>query len=155
MEVEVTGKKSERLQQILVGNETVENTFSLKGVELYATNRRLITIQGRTIRDFDYNHISSVAYSSKRYWALIIFGILLVAIGVAVGLLLDAMEVMMGFLGVGLILMIIGVILKPEWVEVNVVGLPEPVKFGGSKQDLDSLLQIIRQKRYSTTEDKE
>jgi len=151
----VTGKKSERLQQVLVDNETVENTFSLKGVELYATNRRLVTIQGRTIRDYDYSHISSVAYSSKRYWALIVIGILLVALGVAIGLLLDAVAVMIGFLSVGLILIIIGVILKPEWIEINVVGLPESVRFRGSKKDLDSLLQIIRQKRYSVAEDKE
>ena len=148
------GEKSERLQQILVDNETVENTFSLKGVELYATNQRLITIQGRTIRDFDYAHISSVAYSSKRYWGLIVGGILIAVFGVAGGQFLDTVEIAIGSLGVGLVLIIIGALVKPEWVEVNVVGLSDPIKFSGSKKDLDSLLHTMRQKRYSTTAEK-
>ena len=48
---------------------------------------------------------------------------------------------------IGLILIIMGAIKKSEWVEVNVVGLSESLKYRGSLQNLDSLLQIIREKQ--------
>ena len=46
-----------------------------------------------------------------------------------------------------IILIIIGIIAKSEWVETNVVGVSKPIKYKGSRQDLDSLLKIIREKR--------
>jgi hypothetical protein len=128
----------------LTENETVEKKFHLKGCKVYATDKRLLRTEGRTIRDFDYAHISSIAYSSKRYWWLIVVGIVLMIIGVFVG-----GEARIALIIIGLILIIAGAVAKSEWVEANVVGVPNPVKFEGSRQELDSLLQVIRQRRIA------
>jgi len=126
----------------LTENETVERSFHLKGCKVYATDKRLLRTEGRTVRDFDYAHISSIAYTSKRYWWLIVVGIVLMIIGAFVG-----SEARIALIIVGLILIIAGATAKSEWVEANVVGLPTPARFEGSRQELDSLLQIIRQRR--------
>jgi len=103
-------------------------------------------IEGRTIRDFDYAHMSSIAYSSKRYRWLIVLGIVLMIAGVWVGgFFIGAVALAI----IGLILIFAGVKAKSEWVEVNVVGVSNPIRFLGSRQDLDSLLQIIRQRRMA------
>ena len=54
--------------KLLTEDETIEKSFDLQNCEVYATNKRLFRVEGRSIRDFDYTHISSVEYISKRYW---------------------------------------------------------------------------------------
>jgi hypothetical protein len=130
------------IRSLLTENETIEKRFDLKGCKLYATDKRLLRTEGRSITDFDYAHISSIMYSSKRYWWLIVPGIVLMIIGAFVGSYAGIALIIIGF-----IFIIAGAIAKSEWVEANVVGVPKPVKFEGSRQDLDSLLQIVRQKR--------
>lgn len=49
----------------------------------------------------------------------------------------------------GCLFIILGIFIKSEWVEVNVVGVNERVKYKGSRDALDSLLQIIREKRLT------
>ena len=137
------------VERILAEDETIEKSFDLKDCKLYATDMRLLMIQGRTVRDFDYTHISSIAHSSKRYWGLIVVGILIAGAGIAFGQLLNEVGIAIGSIGVGLILIIIGAIAKSEWIKASVVGVNDPINFSGSKQDLDSLLQIIRQKRIT------
>ena len=141
-------KRLKKIEGILTEDETIEKSFDLEGCQVYATDKRLLMLEGRTIRDFDYTHISSVAYSSKRYWWLILVGIANAAILMFladtfgfgdVGMVVGAI--------VGLIFIITGILAKSEWVEANVVGIPKPIKYKGERQDLDSLLKIIRQKR--------
>ncbi len=141
-------KRLKKIEGILTKDETIEKSFDLEGCQVYATDKRLLILEGRTVKDFDYTHISSVAYSSKRYWEYIIIGILVVAIGWFVGEMLGDIARIAGAI-IGLILVIIGIIAKSEWVEANVVGVPKPIKYKGSRQDLDSLLKIIRQKRVA------
>ncbi len=74
----MTSKKlPKQLKSILTDDETVERSFDLTGCRVYATDKRLVELAGRTIRDYDYSHISSIAYSSKRYWWLIVFGMII------------------------------------------------------------------------------
>jgi len=148
-------KIPKQVEGILDEDETIEESFDLKGCHVYATDRRLLMKQGRTVRDFDYAHISSVAYSSKHHRGLVIPGILLCVLG---GWLLGTLlSTGIGSAGIGfatIIALIIGGVLilsgltgKSEWVEINVAGVASLIKFAGSRQDLDSLLHIIRQKR--------
>ena len=141
-------KRLKKIESILTKDETIEKSFDLEGCQVYATDKRLLMLEGRTVRDFDYTHISSVTYSSKRYWGYIIVGILITVIGMFAGEMLgDINEARIAGAVIGLILIIIGIIAKSEWVVANVVGVRKPIKYKGSKQDLDSLLKIIRQKR--------
>lgn len=142
-------KTSERIQKILTEDEAIEHHFNLKNQELYATTKRLIAVKGRNIRDFDYAHISSIAYSSKRYRWLIILGILIAIAGRFLSMPIDDayIDFSLPSIIVGIILVIIGIIKKSERLEVNVVGVPESEKYKGSKEDLDSLLRIVREKQ--------
>lgn len=145
-------KLPKQIQNILIEDEVIKKSFDLKGCQVYATEKRLLVIEGRTVRDFDYAHIPSIAYSSKGRRGLVAFGTVLLIIAFSlpfvryVGVHSGPWE--MAILIVpGLTLIVAGIILKSERVEINVVGISSPIKFRGSRQDLDSLLQIIRQKR--------
>ena len=151
-------KHLKKIEGILTKDETIEKSFDLKDCQVYATDKRLLRLAGRTVRDFDYTHVSSVEYSSKRYWGLIIVGIIIGAIGsIAGGMMGDVDELRIAGAIIAIILVIIGIVAKSEWVEVNVVGVDAPQKFKGSRQDLHSLLKIIREKRANenTTSQKE
>lgn len=137
-------KLPKQLESILTDDERVEKTFTLRGCRVYATSKRLVELAGRTIRDYDYTHISSIAYSSKRYWWLIAIGVIIMIAGFSFG---GGDIIAWASAGIGLLVIILGIFMKSEWVEVNVVGVPNPVKYKGSRVTLDSLLQIVRQKR--------
>ena len=143
-------KVPRQVKNILVEDEAVEHQFDLKGQELYATSKRLIVVKGRSIRDFDYAHISSVAYDSKRYRWLIILGIVIAIIGMSIG---EGVAIAAGAI-IGFILILIGIMAKSEHVELSIVGVPQPEKFEGERDDLDSLLQLVRQRRYEQKGDK-
>ena len=141
-------KRLKKIEGILTKDETIVKSFDLKNCQVYATDKRLLRLEGRTVRDFDYAHISSVEYSTKRYWGLIIVGLVIGAIGFFAGEMIgDIDEPRIVGTIIGIILVIIGIIAKSEWVEVNVVGVRNPQQFKGSRQDLDSLLKIIREKQ--------
>lgn len=139
-------KVPSKMRKILAEGETIEATFELKNCRLYATDRRLIEVKGETIRDFDYAHVSSVGYSSKRYRWLIVVGILIIIGGIVATNLASGVGGITAGAVVGIILIILGVVLKSERFEVTVVGLSQPLRYKGSKQNLDSLLRVIRQK---------
>ena len=138
-----------QIQNILARDELVEKDFHVKGRRLYATDRRLLELEERTIRDFDYAHISSVAYTPKRYLWLIGVGVALIILGAALRSLLDFEPFLWSFLVVGVVLIIIGALVKKEFVVAYVVGVPDPIEYEGSRQTLDSLLQLIRAKQLA------
>jgi len=138
------------MQNVLAEGETIEKSFDLGNCHLHATDRRLIDVRGQNIRDFDYAHISSIGYSSKRYRWLIIAGVLIGAAGTAAGNFVGDEAIIAGAI-VGVILIIIGVVAKSERFEVNIVGLSPPQRYEGSRKNFDSLLRIIRQKRSIDT----
>ena len=47
---------------------------------------------------------------------------------------------------IGVVLIVLGAIIKSEWVEAVVIGIRDPIRFKGVSQELNSLLQTIRQK---------
>jgi len=137
----------QQIRNILARDELVEKDFRVKGRRLYATSRRLLELKGHTIRDFDYAHISSVAYTSKRYLWLIGVGIALIILGAVLRSLLDFEPFLWSFLVIGVVFIIIGALVREEFVEANVVGVPDPIKYEGSRQTLHSLMQLIGEKQ--------
>jgi hypothetical protein len=141
-------KLPKQIRSILTEDETIEKSFHLKGRKVYATNKRLLDLAGRTVMDYDYTHISSIGYTSKRYWWLIILGIIITVIGVFIGFNVDIIGIIIGSVIGGIVFIVIGAIAKSESVSVNVVGVGE-VPYKGSGDELDSLLQIVRKKRLA------
>jgi hypothetical protein len=145
-------KIPKNIRNLLAEDETIERGFDLRDCKVFATDRRLFRVEGCSVRDFDYTHISSVEYTSKRYWGWVAFGIVLMIIGAVVGNLVDTAGVTITLLIIGFIISVVGAIAKSEWVEANVIGVPQPIKFQGPRQELDSLLRIIREKRTTKTQ---
>jgi hypothetical protein len=138
----------EQIQDLLTPDEVMEHIFHLWRTRVYATNKRLLEVKGRTVRDYDYAHISSIAYSSKRYWITLIAGIICIAISIYFKPTINDTLFWIG-IGIGSLMIAVGLFVKPEWVEVIVVGLPKPVIYQGSRDQLDSLIQIVRGKQLS------
>ena len=139
------------VRNILTLGEIVERTFDLKGYSIYATNNRLLTIKRQTIRDFDYSHISSIEYTSQRHWWLFAVGILLILGGTFIAVMSDELTAFY-LSALGFIMIFIAAILKPAWVEVCVIGMASPVRWPGSGNELEPLLQIVREKRMNRLE---
>jgi hypothetical protein len=135
-----------KIRSFLTQDEVIEASFHLTGCQLYATDQRLVMTSGRTTRDFDYKHISSIAYETKRYRYLIVIGAVFIIVGLGAG---DTWAAVLGLLG--LLLIIAGAFAKSERIELNVVGISTPILFQGSRQELDSLFQTVRQKRKSSS----
>lgn len=136
-----------QIQNILARDELVEKDFHVKGRRVYATDRRLLELEGKRIRDFDYAHISSVEYSSRHEWGMLVFGIILFIVGIVLSWIFAPAGIALGL--IGLILIIVGARRRSERIEANVVGVSDPIKYEGSRQTLDSLLQLIRQKQLA------
>jgi DNA-directed RNA polymerase subunit RPC12/RpoP len=136
-----------RIQNILARDEFVEKDFHVKGCRLYATGRRLLELKDSTVRDFAYAHISSFAYTSKHYLWLIGVGIALSILGAALYDLLEFEPFLWIFLVIGFVLVIFGALLREEFVEVTVVGVPDPIRYEGPRQTLQSLVQLIGEKQ--------
>jgi hypothetical protein len=144
-------KIPKRISNVLAEGEIIEKMFDLKGRIVCVTDKRLIELNGRTIRDFDYTHISSIKYSSRRHWGLFALGIMVFLSGVLIAK--ASGEATWSVLsGIGFFLMLLSAILKPEWVEVSVFGMPHRIKWPGSKDKLDALLQIVRKMRTTKRE---
>lgn len=142
-----------QIRQILAQNETIERRLDLVGCKVYATNQRLLKLEGRTVRDFEYNHISSVEYSSKRHWWLIVIGIMTAIIGFFAGDMILGLQGAITGVIIGIIPVILGIMSKSEWIETNIVGVHDsPIIYKGNGQHLDILFQIIRQKRLTENE---
>lgn len=144
-------KSHKSIDKFLTDGETVEKFYKLNKA-VYATNKRLLERSGRKIRDYDYNHISSISYESKRYYPLIVLGVIIAIAGIWISNEMEIEEITYGAIGVSLILILIGIFLKREWVKLTVIGLKEPVKYEGDRNDLDSLLHFVRQKRLTEPE---
>ena len=128
------------LQKYLYEDEVVEAQFELKDCSVYATNHRLFIFRG-------YMHVSSVEYGLKKYYSLIVGGLILILFSFLMNNLLPKMpsDLMMLLVFVGVLLVIVGLIYKKERLLIHVVGL-KPVEIEGSRKNLDSLMKIIRVK---------
>jgi len=143
------------LQKYLYEDEVVEAQFELKDCFVYATNHRLFIFRGYMhvssveyrIQDLRYKHVSSVEYGLKKYYSLIVGGLILILFSFLMNNLLPKMpsDLMILLVFVGVLLVIVGLIYKKERLLIHVVGL-KPVEIEGSRKNLDSLMKIIRVK---------
>ncbi len=136
------------LEKYLTKDEVVERSFNLKNCKVWATNKRLFVKIGKRVQDVDYNHISSVGFEEKRYYKLIVLGVILFIIAGLFAKLKAPMQSIAMICLIGIVSIILGIILRKEWLELVVLGFSEPIKFEGSRQELDRLLKIIREKRF-------
>ena len=135
------------LQKYLYEDEVVEAQFELKDCFVYATNHRLFIFRNKKIQDLRYGHVSSVEYELKKYYSLIVGGLILILFSFLMNNLLPKMpsELMILLVFVGVLLVIVGLMYKKERLLIHVVGL-KPVEIKGSRKNLDSLMKIIRVK---------
>jgi hypothetical protein len=140
-------KRLNKINSVLTQGENIEKSFNLNGCRAYATNKRLFRLEGNNIRDFDYNHISSTGYSPKHHWILIILGVLFATAGYYVGDVNDEPAITIGGVVIGMILVLTWIFWKEEIVVTDVIGVEKKIEYRGHRQELDSLLKIIREKK--------
>lgn len=140
-------KRLNKINSVLTQGENIEKSFNLNGCRAYATNKRLFRLEGNNIRDFDYNNISSIGYSPKHHWILIILGVLFATAGYYVGDVNDEPAITIGGLVIGMILVLTWIFWKEEIVVTDVIGVEKEIEYRGHRQELDSLLKIIREKK--------
>jgi len=142
------------ITKLLVVDEIIEKDFRLNGGKsLYASNRRLFIKKGSTVRDIDYQHISSIEIKHERKWILLVLGIILFIFGCVV--LGDTSDSIITFiddyiawilLPLGLILIVAGWI-KKQFVSLTVVGFTEPERLESSLSNLEDIFKLLREKR--------
>ena len=70
------------IEKYLIRDEAVEKEFKLdKQWTAYASTRRMFLKKRSTVRDVDYNHISSIQFTSNPNWVFVLAGILSAAVG--------------------------------------------------------------------------
>ena len=71
-----------RIEKYLTQGESIQKSFTLKGYDVHATNKRLFksSFDGKTVADYDYDHISSLVFHIQRYYWLIVVGIAISAL---------------------------------------------------------------------------
>ncbi len=136
------------IEKYLLEDEVVERSFKLEDYTVYATNYRLFVKIGRRIQDFRYTHISSVGYEVERYYRYIGYGILCLFFGWLLNHIFKIDGTLTGISGlIGVILILVGIFGRTEYIEVVVLGLPRPLRLRGSRHELDSLMKIIMERR--------
>jgi hypothetical protein len=138
----------EKIRNTLTQEEVIEHSFRLVRTRVYITNKRLFELKWGTVRDYDYSNISGITYATKRYWITLIAG--LICIGISI-LFKPEISDMLFWTGIGLggLMAATGLLVKPEWLEITVIGLSKPVIFQGPRGRLDSIMEIIRAKQPS------
>lgn len=140
------------IEKYLLRDEIIEKEFRLGGslgltdYKAYASNKRLFIKHGNTIRDVDYQHISSIELKDERSPAAVIIGLLMVAGGVASVYLWLREWWVVALIILGAMLLAWG-LLKTQSIEMTVVGLALPLKLSGRGSELDSLFKLVREKR--------
>ena len=140
------------IQKYLVKDEVIEKEFKLdQNLKAYASTFRIILRNRDTLRDIDYQHISSIQFRNRPNWIFIIAGILA---GLAGYFVFQNQELESAFIFygplifAGVILMVVGAFIwKQQHVELNVVGVPGSIKFSGHRDALDSLFKLIRERK--------
>jgi len=138
------------VEKYLVRDEIIEKEyylrgrFALVGHKVYASNKRLFIKRGNSIRDIDYNHVSSIELKQELNWLLVVLGVGICAIG---GLLLWlGLSFWWAPAVLGVPLLILG-FTRTQSIELVVVGFTYPLKLSGHRSQLDSLFRLVREKR--------
>lgn len=117
-----------------------------------ATNKRAIFLQADKIHEVAHNSVVSISWQRKVHWALLGFGMILIAIGLVVNLYLDsnALSPITGFdrvfsyiiLGGGVVSIIVFVFRRPEKLQIYSGG--RPMMIDGPYQKLKEIMLEIR-----------
>ena len=148
-----------KLESFLVEGEVVENHLKLcqdaVDCDVYTTSKRLFIFRGMSITDILYRYVSSIHIVRKKKPELIVLGFLLALAGVIIysGVLGSPLSgikdgAAAAAVILGLVCIVFGILYAQRDLELNVLGVPKPVLLsGGSKDVLESLFKIIRDKR--------
>lgn len=136
------------IKQFMVEGEVIQKSFKLSGCTAYASNKRFIVKKGSTITDYDYDHISSISFKQQGFYALIILGIVSLAVGFFPLLYWDFLGLLgLMFIAAGGCMILGAILVKARHLEMTVIGIVSPVKFMGERAELNSLLKVVRKKK--------
>lgn len=139
------------IEKHLVRDEIIEEEFNLRGrfalsgYKVYASNKRLLIIRGNSIQDIDYKHVSSIELKQESSVAAVVVGLMSLAAGVILRCLDLGSWWAWVLVGLGLMLFIVGLI-RTQFVELFVTGLPHAYRLSGHRSGLDAVFKIVRQK---------
>ena len=138
-------RREEEIEKYLTSGEVIERVFNLADCTVYATPKRIFVKRGRRIEDYSYSHISSIGYEYEHYYSYIVYGIAMLFLGLIFGHISRIIAAVLFIAGI--ITIAIAIWAKSECVVMRVAEISEPVIFRGSRDELDSLLRIIRERR--------
>jgi hypothetical protein len=149
-------KVPQKVLDVLISGEMIEDIYALSGRNVYATNKRIIETNGNAIRDYDYTHISSIRYEKLNNWSLLIAGLICIIFAVIIWKINNIFDfhmgnvvpIVIGILGtVGVISIILFFFYKTYLIELNVVGIQNIIHYSGDNKKLQALLKVIRDKK--------
>ena len=139
-------KVPEEIEECLDEDEVVEKEFKLdEDWTAYASTRRIFLKKRRTLRDIDYDDISSLQLTTTPNWITLSVGILAIIVGYFI-----QQDTPLGWslIFAGMVLLYTGVFVwKKQRVVLSVDSLSRTFKFSGQKDTLDSLFLLIREHR--------
>jgi hypothetical protein len=146
-----------KIDKYLTQGEVIDKTFTLKGFDVQATNKRLFisSFDGKVVQDFVYDHISSLLFTAKRYHWLMVLGAAIVIGSLFYMNSVSRTPFRMGFdwfwIGIlaGVACILLGIFLKKEVMLLFVIGIPaNKIPFlEGDRKHLDDLFRTIREKK--------
>ena len=130
----------------------VDKTYALNGYDIHATNKRLFvsSFNGRYVADFDYNHISSLVFNIKRYYWLVVVGIMVLVASLyffSPPTRLNDNPIIWAGIAAGIASIALGILKRKEYMRIFVIGVSDRVEFSGKRSNLDDLFRTIRQKK--------
>ena len=136
-----------KLENLLLGHETVENCFKLSQKKekctVFVTTHRLVCFKGMSIRDIDYKFISSIELSRKHNIPFLIAGVVLSLLAVILFSKLVSIPIEYANTGaaivaliLGLVFILLGIFDTEKSLALNVVGMPQPYQLSGHESEL-------------------
>jgi len=141
-----------KIDKYLTEGEVVDKTYALNGYDIHATNKRLFvsSFNGRYVADFDYNHISSLVFNIKRYYWLVVVGIMVLVASLyffSPPTRLNDNPIIWAGIAAGIASIALGILKRKEYMRIFVIGVSDRVEFSGKRSNLDDLFRTIRQKK--------
>lgn len=121
-----------KIDKYLTEGEIIDKTFTLKGYDVHAMNKRLFvsSFDGKQVQDFVYDHISSLLFTVKRYHWLMVLGAVIVIGSLFYMNSVSRTPFRLGFdwfwigIIIGVACILIGIFLKKEVLVLFVIGIP-------------------------------
>ena len=157
----------EDVTKYLVKDEIVDKRFDLNQQTVFTSAKRLFIKRGSTVKDFSYSHVSDVELKIERKWWLFYAGVAIIVGSFLIRLfdtpswadnfpasrLMYSYGVPWFYYILGLILGIVGYLSKTLSIKLSVAGLSEDQILSGNKVTLNSLFQLLNERRFQLTSD--